>query len=113
MYWLAYSDQGGVVHAPVVVLHTVANISAPATSGGRAQAAMRSGTRTRSRSAAAATAAAAPANGRTSPAKTTQQKSAAIRPPEGRRSTASAATKKAATLASEVLCERELAKNGN
>src|SRR6267143_1600162 len=37
MYWLAYSDQGGVVHAPVVALHTVAKRSAPATSGGRAQ----------------------------------------------------------------------------
>src|SRR5947209_14981892 len=115
MYWLAYRDQGGVVHAPVVALHTVAKRSAPATSGGRAQAATRSGTRWRRRSssAAAATPAAAPANGRTSPAKTTQQKSAAMRPPEGRRSTASAATKKAATLASDVLCERKLAKNGN
>src|SRR2546428_330467 len=38
MYCLAYSDQGGVVHDPVVALHTVAKTRAPARSGGNAQA---------------------------------------------------------------------------
>src|SRR5437870_12746604 len=115
MYCLAYSDHGGVVHDPVVALHTVAKTRAPARSGGRAQASAPSGTRLRSRSstAAPATAAAAPANGRTSPAKTTQQKSAAMRPPEARRSTARAGAKHAATVASEGLCDRQLAKHGN
>src|SRR3989442_7494499 len=115
MYCLAYSDQGGVVADRVVAWHTVAKTRAPARSGGSAHASAPSGTRFRSRSstAAPATAAAAPVNGRTSPAKTTQQKSAAMRPPEGRRSTASAAAQDAATLASQGLCDRELAKNGN
>src|SRR2546422_11052479 len=115
MYCLAYSDHGGVVHDPVVALHTVAKTRAPARSGGSAQASAPSGTRLRSRSstAAPATAAAAPVNGRTSPAKTTQQKSAAMRPPEGRRSTASAAAQNAATRARAVLCDRQLAKNAH
>src|SRR3989475_12861536 len=114
MYCLAYSDHGGVVHDPVVALHTVAKTRAPARSGGSAQASAPSGTRLRSRSstAAPATAAAAPVNGRTSPAKTTQQKSAAVRAPGGRRPTANAAAENDATLAREVLCDQELAEDG-
>src|SRR5437016_13649368 len=113
MYCLAYSDQGGVVHDPVVALHAVAKTRAPARSGGSAQASAPSGTRLRSRSstAAPATTAAAPVNGRTSPAKTTQQKSAAMRPAEGRRSTASAAANNAAPLASDVRCDRQPAEH--
>src|SRR5206468_12994101 len=108
MYCRAYKDHGAVVHDPVVALQIAPTASAPARSGGNAQAIARSGARPRIRysTAAPVISAATPANGRVSPAKTIAANSPAIRPAVGARSVAMASAMTAAAAATDVLWER-------